>query len=609
MRRVRLLSLLAILVLVAGCAQRPTLRVGHLEDQPISTLMAEIVAETLRQADARAIVVPCPDLVSCGRKLQAGDIDILPAFSGSTRVFLRSRGLGDGSLPAVRRALANIDMQVTPGLGFRAPYLLLMESRSALTEEIATIEGLSRLPDARFAVPPGYTRQPGDGLLAMARRYGLDIQPEEVKEVAAPGERVADLLAGRIDVGVVRAPYLREGLGLTALADNLDFYPRYEATVVIGPRASRHHAFVEQALTPLFGALEDTEVEPAMREIIVQGRTPETIARRMLVAEGVIDTETPTVRRPEMIVAYTGAESLSPLGGQAILALRRAFPERPVNMLAVASPMGALELGRADLALVHTSDFFDLTWDGLFRGRDPRGEAIAAIGRRDFLLLVQPDFPDEANPFSGRIGIPPGWTAAGKVAARMLVLAGRGPDSRGTGPSLIRAVRTGELDAAIVMLDGDTQLALQDLPPDAPGVRAVSLTSWLVGAPFFLNEVRLAPVPVPGQSGAIDTLSMQVLLAGPAPRGTTGPVHGGPASAVATRNLPIPLREAEAIAEAADTTEVPDPVLPNFRDRQATTPVSVAESPWVETGLIVLAIAFLAWAGWLLARPVARRGS
>ncbi|RDD63509.1 glycine betaine ABC transporter substrate-binding protein [Ferruginivarius sediminum] len=609
MRRAALLALAATLIVLAGCAQRPSLRIGHLAEQPDSALMAEIVAETLRQAGARAIAVACPDLVNCGRRLQAGDIDLLPGYSGSARVFFRSRAIQDGGLEAVRQVLASTGISVTPGLGFSAPYVLLMDSNKALAKDMTSVEDLSRLEDARFAVPPGYTRQPGDGLLALARRYGLDIQPSAVEEVASPGERMAALLAGRTDVAVIRAPYVRPDLGLSELADTLDFYPRYEATVVIGPRAEEHRGFVESALKPLYGALMATEVEPAIREIIVQGRDTETVARRILVAEGVIDAESPTVRRPEMVVAYTGAESLSPLGGQAILALRRAYPERPVNMLSVAAPLAALEQGKADLALVHTSDFFELTWDGLFRGRDRRGEAIAAIGRRHFLLLVREGMPPEANPLSGRIGTPPGWTAGGKVAARMLVLAGRGPDLRATGPSLIRAVRAGELDAAIVMLDADTQAALQELPAEAPKLRAASLTDWLIGAPFFLNEVRLPTSPVPGQKAPVDTFSMQVLLAGPAPQGRTGPVHGGPASAIATRNLPLPLREAESIANAAESTEVPDPVLPSFRDRQAVTANGITESPWLETILIIVGIAFMAWAGWLLAQPVTRRGS
>lgn len=602
MRRLLLLAVIGTLI-VTGCAPRPSLRVGKIAAQPDSALMAEIVVDMLRQAGARAVTVACPDLMSCGQRLQAGDIDLLPEYSGSARVFFSSSAVQDGNLDAVSRALASAGMTVTPSLGFSAPYVLYMDGQEASANDMTSIEDLSRLEGARFAVPPGYTRQPGDGLLALARRYGLDIRSEAVQEIASPLDRIAAILADRVDVVVMRAPYVRTELGLSKLDDTLGFYPRYEATVVIGPRAERKREFVLSALEPLYGELHAEDMAPATREITIQGHDPEIVARRMLVAKGIVEANATTVRRPEMIVAYTGSEWLSPLDDQATVVLRRAYPDRPVSMLPVAAPLDALVQGRADLALVHTSDFFRLTPDGLFLGRDHRAEVITAIGRRHFVLLVGENVPSETNPLTLRTGVPPGWTAAGKVAARMLFLGGKTPEMRAAGPSLIRAIGTGELDAAIVMLDADTRAVLQHLPPGQSMLRVADLAKWLVKPPFFMNEVRLPASAVPGRSEPLDTFSMQVLLAGPAPQGRTGPVHGGPASAVATRNLPLPMREAQAIAAAAELSDVPDPVLPNFRNRQAVPPAGIAESAWLETLLIVAGIAFMAWSGWLLARP------
>lgn len=610
MRRMVLLALIgALVVQLAGCAPRPTLHVGRLAAQPDSALMAEMVVATLRRAGARAIAVECLNLLNCGRRLQAGDIDLLPDYSGSARVFFSVNVVQDGSLDAVRPALTAAGMAVTPALGFTAPYMLLMKTQKASANDMTTIEDLSQLDRVRYAVPPGYTRQPGDGLLALARRYGLDIPPEAVAEIASPVDRIAALLADRADVIVMRSPYVRPEQGLSTLEDTLDFYPEYEAMVVMGPRTDQTREFVSSALQPLYGALNAQETAAAIRSIAIQGRDAETVAVRMLVAKGIIQADSPTVRRPEMVVAYTGPEWFSPLDDQAALVLRRAYPDRPVNMLPVATPLVALEQGRADLALVHTSDFFRLTPDGLYLGRDPRAEVITAIGRRQFVLLVSNDVPPQTNPLTLRKGVPPDWTAAGKVASRMLLLAGQVPDRHAAGPSLIRAIRAGELDAAIVALDADTRAVLESLPPHTSMLRVEGLANRLDKAPFFMNEVRLPASTVPGVSEPLETYSMQILLAGSAPRGRTGPVHGGPASAVATRNLPVPLREAEAIASAAESADVPDPVLPSFRTRQTNAPGGIAEAAWLETLLIIAGIAFMVWAGWLLAQPAIRRDS
>ncbi|HSH42072.1 MAG TPA: glycine betaine ABC transporter substrate-binding protein [Arenicellales bacterium] len=603
-----LLLAAAVLAAVTACSPRPTLHVGRLADQPHSALMAELVVETLRIAGARATSVACPDLMSCGRRLQAGDIDLLPEYSGSARVFFNSATVQDGSLDTVRRVLASVGMTATPGFGVDAPYVLLMDSRKASAGSLSSIEHLSRLEDPGFAVPPGYTRQPGDGLLALARRYGLDVRTESVEEIPSPVDRITALLEDHVDVVVMRAPYLRTEMELVKLDDTLGFYPRYQATTILGRRAEADREFILSALEPLYGTLKSEEVATAFREIAIQGRDPTNVARRLLVSKGIMDADSPTVRRPEIIVAYAGPETLSGLDDQATLVLRRAFPERPVTMLATADPLATMEQGRADLALLHTSDFFELTPDGLFLGRDRRAEAITVVGQRQFILLVSSESAADSSPLNGRVGVPPGWTAAGKVAARMLLLAGRAPGMRTSGPGLIRAVRDGELDAAIVSLDTDTRAVLRNLRDEDSQLRIEGLTNRDVTAPFFMNVVRLPASDVPGRGEPLDTVSMQVLLAGPAPRGRTGPIHGGPASAVATRNLPLPLREAQAIAAAATSPDVPDPVLPSFQVRQAVSPGGIAESAWLETLLIVAGILFMAWAGWLLTQPPARRG-
>ena len=77
--------LLAALVL-AGCAQRPSFRIGYLDGQPDSVLLADLVQQTLKHAGARAVTA-CATPVSCGRQLQAGDIDLLPEYSGTARAF------------------------------------------------------------------------------------------------------------------------------------------------------------------------------------------------------------------------------------------------------------------------------------------------------------------------------------------------------------------------------------------------------------------------------------------------------------------------------------------------------------------------------------------
>jgi hypothetical protein len=392
-----------------------------------------------------------------------------------------------------------------------------------------------------------------------------------------------------------------------ALDDTLSFYPRYEAAVVIGRDARDAADFVERALQPLFGALAAHQVQPLLVEQVLQGRDPATLARRLLVDEGVLDASRPGVRRPEMVVAHAVGQPRDELGGQALLALRSAFPERPVELVPRSDPPAALANGEASLALLYTSDFFRLGWDGSFAGRDRRAEAIAAVGRRAFVLLVRREAvaEEERNPLALRVGTQPGWTAAGRVGARLLALNGAGPAARAGPGQLVAALRDDELDAAVILLDSAARAALRELEGNA--IRVEGVSRWLAAPPFFLNQEVLPAEAVPGALAPLDTVSMQLVIAGPAAQGTTGAVHGGPSAAVATGGLPLPLREARALADAVETREPVDPVLPSFRDRQATAERRRGpDSAWVETGLIVLALAFMAWAFSLLVRPQRR---
>ena len=595
--------LLLAAVVLAGCAQRPSFRIGYLDGQPDSALMAELVAQTLKRAGARAVLTACASPIACGRQLQAGDIDLLPAYSGTARAFVAGGAVTDGRLPAVQQALADAGLGATPALGFDAPYRLLMRTRQADDQAVGTIGDLAQLDAPAFAVPPGYMRQPGDGLFALARRYGLAVAPDQVAELRAPAERVARLLNGEADVAVVRAPFIRDA-SVTTLSDPLDFYPRYRATVMLGPAAVARQAFVEEALQPLFGRVTGEAVQPLLLEQVLKGRDAGPLASQLLVELGVLDATGPSVRRPDMTLVTRSGEELGDLGGKALLSVRRAFPERPVATVTRADPAAALTDGTAELAVVHTSDFFDLSWRGGYAGRDRRLEAIAPVGRRPFLLLVRADREQpSANPLTQRVGTQPAWTAGGEVAARILSLAGNAPDRRLSSGQLISALSAGDLDAALILQDDGARAALADLSGNR--VRVADLSDWVVAPPFFLNAQRLPAPSVPGAQSPIDTLSMQLVLAGPAPRETqTGPVHGGPASSVGTQGRPLPLREAETLAAASDTAEPLDPVLPSFRERAARAEAARRDdrSAWLETGLVLAALIYLGWAGSLLAR-------
>ena len=68
----------------------------------------------------------------------------------------------------------------------------------------------------------------------------------------------------------------------------------------------------------------------------------------------------------------------------------------------------------------------------------------------------------------------------------------------------------------------------------------------------------------PGQTEVVDTVGIQIVIAGPSPITSPGPLGGGPATALLTQNPPITLEQANALAQAIGNMEPPDPMLPFF---------------------------------------------
>jgi len=169
--------------------------------------------------------------------------------------------------------------------------------------------------------------------------------------------------------------------------------------------------------------------------------------------------------------------------------------------------------------------------------------------------------------------------------------------------ALLAAARGGQVDAALVLaspgdgalkgaLAGATDgLELVDVPP--PGGTDLA----------WLRPARIPANTYPGQRAGVDTLSAQVVLAG-ATAQANALVSGGPAAALPSAGKPLTAAEAEALAEAVGTLELPDPVLPAAAAPPAAAEASAINEAALDTALNVLVLLFLGWLVTLCIAPV-----
>ncbi len=141
----------------------------------------------------------------------------------------------------------------------------------------------------------------------------------------------------------------------------------------------------------------------------------------------------------------------------------------------------------------------------------------------------------------------------------------------------------------------DKNLTLHSLP-----------NGLLNNLPSYLSSVRIPSGSYPGQAGEIDTVGVQVVLAGPSPSFAPGPLGGGPAAALLTQNPPLTVEQANALAKAIGNPEPPDPILPSvwvrsLEDFQETGKLTAGQN-LLDTTLNIGIIVFLGWLGVLVIR-------
>ncbi len=601
--------LLAAMLAGSGCAPEEPLRVGaksFVEQEVLAEMTAALVGEAGMAVDP---IASCGDTYECHHALREGEIDLLVEYTG-TGFLILGEPIETEAEPLQRlRALYEPQgLAWTEPLGFDNGYRIVMRTDRALALEIASIGDLAALgPGLRIACPPEYLRRPVDGHAALLRRYGLRTR-DGVVLLHSPVERFHAVLDGVVDVALT---YGTDGFmadpRLIALDDPLGFFPRYEAAFLVRADTLERMPALEGVLAPLQGTIDEGAMREMNYAVQVEGRRPAAVAREFLRSRGLLaDSEDGLVDEPRLLVAVHEHDELHAFVPRAMDAVRAAYPERAAELRSLPRPVDAVAGGQARLGIVGSERFFSAGGDTV-AAREERIEAVAVLGVRMVHVVRRAD--DGGDALQGRVGVPE--AASGGARVGEVLLGATEPAARGPADELLDQVRGGTLDAAVLLApEGDPGIARA---VGEGGLRLVSLEA--LGADLrsrhapYLRPSRVAAGTYPGQGTAVETLSAQVVLAGPSRGSVTGPA-GGPASALPVEGRSIPRATVEALAAATGVPEAPDPVLPSA---WAEVPTGAGDegpgSPVVDKVANGLVIAFLLSLVWLVVRREPRGGA
>ena len=584
------------LVLTACGTQRARVRIGV---QPFAG--QAIVAQLLRRliedhTRLRPAMLPCADTYDCLQALNQQRLDLVVdhdadgRFSSTSVVSATSSPLG----------LTRLDP-----FQFESGYLLVMPTDRAVALGISSIAELTTFKDGmRLAIPADYLRQARIGPYELMRRYGLRLRGD-LQIISEPEKRLRTLFENQVDVSVIRSDAgLIGAVPITILEDPLGFFPPSHAAVIVRSAFLQTHPKLPETLMTLQTHLSQETIRQLSYEVQVEGRTPEIVAYRFLrKAQLISDRPTAISRQPEILIAVDPKDHFGIFAPLAVRAVREVYSERPARLVATETLVRDVVYGRARLALLGAERFFQARGASRFGLREERIEAVGVVGSRFLHIVRRRGEAAGAAALTGRLGLPPRGSGSAKVAVALLESLNAEPTVFTDINGLLDQVVSGRLDAALFFLVPGANEIAKRLAEDRLEIRSLPRISATL--PPFVRPVRIPKETYAGQAEPIDSVAIQVVIAGPAPQTGKTLRSGGLAGTLPSQNPPVTTEQAQRLASFFLPAEAPDPSLPSIWIRELQGAFdSGRQASWavLDTILSVFAGLFLLWTGALALR-------
>ena len=222
--------------------------------------------------------------------LRTGAIDVYPEYTGTGLVALLDQ-TPEGSADDVFRTVSREFRERwgahwLPPLGFENSYAIAVRRESAEADGLRTLSDLARLADQYVGgfSPDFIGRQ--DGLPGLESAYGLQLRAQRSLLQAVKYEAL-----DRAEVDVVDG-YSTDGLldqyDFVVLEDDLEFFPPYQASPLVGRTLWDTRPDAVRALSELAGMLDMETMQSLNRRVEVDGEALEIVARDALADIGLV---------------------------------------------------------------------------------------------------------------------------------------------------------------------------------------------------------------------------------------------------------------------------------------------------------------------------------
>jgi osmoprotectant transport system permease protein len=219
--------------------------------------------------------------------LLRGEIDAYPEYTGTLRAeTLAKLNLADDA--ALKKALADRGLRLSPALGFNNTYALGMAEARAAALGVARISDLLKHPALRFGFGNEFMNR-ADGWPALRRRYGL---PQADVRGLDHDLGYRGLTAGDIDVMDLYSTDAEIAYyGLRVLADDLGHFPAYDAVFLYRADLQARAPAAVRALERLGGRIDEIAMARLNTAVKLKGQSESAAAAGFLNARLGLDVK------------------------------------------------------------------------------------------------------------------------------------------------------------------------------------------------------------------------------------------------------------------------------------------------------------------------------
>ncbi|WP_242825192.1 glycine betaine ABC transporter substrate-binding protein [Proteocatella sphenisci] len=225
--------------------------------------------------------------------MQTGDVDIMVEYTGTGLMsVLNMDAINNPAevLETVRKGYEdNFDIKWLEPLGFNNTFALTMRKDMAEEMGIKNLSDLSQYaPEFTFASTQEFLER-SDGYDSIKPFYNIEFK--EVKGMD-PGLCYTALKENQVDVSISFATDGRiPAFDFVILEDDKQFFPPYDASIIVRNDALTSHPELEDALKLLEGKISDYEMASMNSRVDIDREDAKIVAREWLIENGIINAD------------------------------------------------------------------------------------------------------------------------------------------------------------------------------------------------------------------------------------------------------------------------------------------------------------------------------